>query len=79
MKLQDLKAKKGSRRKTRIVGRGTGSGHGKTCTRGNNGQGQRAGKGHRPGFEGGQPHFIGDFLNFKPMKDPINLSGKSLI
>lgn len=54
MKLIDLKAAKGSRRKPKEVGRGTGSGHGKTSCRGNNGQGQRSGKGKRRGFEGGQ-------------------------
>lgn len=54
MKLTELKPQEGSRRKTKEVGRGRSSGHGKTCCRGNNGQGQRAGKGKRPGFEGGQ-------------------------
>ena len=54
MKLTELKSANGSRRKAKEVGRGTASGHGKTCCRGNNGQGQRAGKGHRAGFEGGQ-------------------------
>ena len=54
MKLIELKSAKGSRRKKKEVGRGPGSGHGKTSCRGNNGQGQRAGKGHRAGFEGGQ-------------------------
>ena len=54
MQLSELKSAKGSRRKRKIVGRGPGSGHGKTSCRGNNGQGQRAGKGHRAGFEGGQ-------------------------
>ena len=38
----------------RRVGRGTGSGLGKTCGRGENGQLSRAGSGHRPWFEGGQ-------------------------
>lgn len=36
------------------VGRGPGSGHGKTCCRGQNGQLSRAGSGHRAWFEGGQ-------------------------
>ena len=54
MKLVDLKPRDGSRRKPKEVGRGRSSGHGKTCCRGNNGQGQRAGGGMRPGFEGGQ-------------------------
>lgn len=54
MKLIDLKSKEGSRRHAKTVGRGRGSGHGKTSCRGNNGQGQRAGASIRPGFEGGQ-------------------------
>lgn len=54
MKLIDLKPKIGSKRKLKEVGRGRGSGHGKTSCRGHNGQGQRAGKGKRAGFEGGQ-------------------------
>ena len=54
MKLIDLKPAKGSRKRPKEVGRGTGSGHGKTSCRGNNGEGQRSGKGKRPGFEGGQ-------------------------
>lgn len=54
MKLLDLKPRKGSRKKAKLVGRGRSSGHGKTCCRGNNGQGQRAGKGMKGGFEGGQ-------------------------
>ncbi len=36
------------------VGRGCGSGHGKTSGRGNNGAGSRRGNSHRPGFQGGQ-------------------------
>ena len=38
----------------RRVGRGSGSGHGKTCGRGHKGNGQRAGSGPRPTYEGGQ-------------------------
>ena len=54
MNLLNLKPKHGSRRKSKAVGRGRASGHGKTCCKGHNGQGQRSGKGARPGFEGGQ-------------------------
>jgi len=54
MQLVELQSAKGSRKKRKEVGRGPGSGHGKTSCRGNNGQGQRSGKGYRPGFEGGQ-------------------------
>ncbi|HUT59555.1 MAG TPA: 50S ribosomal protein L15 [Phycisphaerae bacterium] len=42
-----------SKRRTR-VGRGTGSGHGKTCGRGHKGYHSRSGSGQRLGFEGGQ-------------------------
>lgn len=42
------------RRKRRRVGRGPGSGHGKTSGRGHKGYGSRAGASRRPGFEGGQ-------------------------
>ncbi|HEX9843886.1 MAG TPA: 50S ribosomal protein L15 [bacterium] len=44
----------GQRRPRKRVGRGMGSGHGKTSTRGHKGQMSRAGSGHRRGFEGGQ-------------------------
>ena len=54
MKLQDLKPAKGSTHKPKRVGRGFGSGHGKTATRGYNGQGQRSGESRKVGFEGGQ-------------------------
>jgi large subunit ribosomal protein L15 len=54
MKLGTLKPPGGSRRKKKRVGRGIGSGHGKTACRGNKGQRSRAGKGIPPGFEGGQ-------------------------
>ena len=54
MRLGQLKPAEGSVRKTKRVGRGRSSGHGKTCTRGHNGQGQRSGEGKRFGFEGGQ-------------------------
>ena len=54
MKLHELKPAEGSTRKTKRVGRGTGSGMGKTSTRGQKGQWSRSGGGVRPGFEGGQ-------------------------
>lgn len=54
MQLNTLKATKGSRRQKKRVGRGMGSGYGKTCGRGHNGQKSRTGGGVRPGFEGGQ-------------------------
>lgn len=54
MKLHDLKPANGSVQKTKRVGRGSGSGMGKTSTRGQKGQWSRSGGGVRPGFEGGQ-------------------------
>lgn len=54
MKLDDLKPAAGSTKKQKRVGRGDGSGHGKTACRGHKGQRARAGGGTRPGFEGGQ-------------------------
>lgn len=54
MKLDDLRPAAGSNRKRKRVGRGDGSGHGKTSTRGHKGQGARSGGNTKPGFEGGQ-------------------------
>ncbi len=54
MKLNELSPAKGSRKKRKRVGRGVGSGHGKTACRGTKGQNSRSGGGVRPGFEGGQ-------------------------
>lgn len=52
--LNDLVPNEGSNRKRKRVGRGTGSGHGKTSGRGTKGQKSRSGPGVRWGFEGGQ-------------------------
>ena len=54
MKLHELKAVDGARHSRKRVGRGTGSGHGKTSCRGHKGQNSRSGGGVRIGFEGGQ-------------------------
>jgi large subunit ribosomal protein L15 len=54
MNLSDLKPPAGSRQAPKRVGRGVGSGLGKTCGRGHKGQGSRAGGKKGPGFEGGQ-------------------------
>ena len=70
MNLIDLKPAEGSRRKTKEVGRGRSSGHGKTCCRGHNGQGQRAGKGKRPGFEGGQTPLYRKLPKFQTNERP---------
>src|SRR6266511_657849 len=52
--LSDLHPNEGAHTKKKRVGRGTGSGHGKTSGRGTKGQKARSGPGVRPGFEGGQ-------------------------
>ena len=54
MRIDDLSPIPGSRKKRKRVGRGPGSGHGKTSCRGHKGQRARSGGGTRPGFEGGQ-------------------------
>lgn len=54
MKISQLKPAKGAVKRRKIVGKGPGSGHGKTATRGNKGQNSRTGGGVRLGFEGGQ-------------------------
>ena len=52
--LGNLSPKKGANRARKRVGRGPGSGRGKTATRGHKGSKSRSGYGVRPGFEGGQ-------------------------
>jgi large subunit ribosomal protein L15 len=54
LRLNNLKPAKGSRHKFKRVGRGTSSGHGKTCCRGHKGQTSRAGGTKGVRFEGGQ-------------------------
>jgi len=72
--LEDLKPADGATHKTKRVGRGRASGHGKTSTRGNNGEGQRSGRSSKKGFEGGQmPAFrrlpkLKGFKNFNALK-----------
>jgi large subunit ribosomal protein L15 len=54
MRLNDLKPAEGSKKNRRRVGRGIGSGLGKTAGRGHKGQKSRSGGFHKVGFEGGQ-------------------------
>ena len=54
MELSNLKPKKGARHAKKRVGRGPGSGHGKTSSRGEKGQKSRSGYSGKRGFEGGQ-------------------------
>ncbi|HEC29145.1 MAG TPA: 50S ribosomal protein L15 [Gammaproteobacteria bacterium] len=54
MQLNTIKPAEGSKRDAKRVGRGIGSGSGKTCGRGHKGQKSRSGGFHKVGFEGGQ-------------------------
>jgi len=54
MELHQLKPAKGATHRRKRIGRGPGSGHGKTATRGNKGQRSRSGHSLKLGFEGGQ-------------------------
>ena len=58
MRLDQMKPAPGSRKPRKRVGRGPGSGTGKTAGRGHKGYGSRAGAGTKPGFEGGQNPLI---------------------
>lgn len=58
MKLSELKPTPGARQTRKRVGRGTGSGLGKTSTRGHKGQWARSGGGKGPQFEGGQTPLV---------------------
>jgi len=58
MKLHELGPADGARKPKKRIGRGKGSGHGKTSCRGHKGQNSRSGGGVRPGFEGGQMPLI---------------------
>jgi large subunit ribosomal protein L15 len=86
--LHNLKPKPGSKRPRKRVGRGEGSGLGKTSGRGHKGAGSRAGAKQKAGYEGGQnpihmrmrklrgPHKKQSmpFENFRTKTQPINLS-----
>lgn len=54
MRINDLHPAEGEKKSVKRLGRGIGSGHGKTSTKGHKGQWARSGGGVRPGFEGGQ-------------------------
>lgn len=58
LSLASLSNTRGARRPSKRVGRGEGSGHGKTCGRGQKGQMSRSGHKRKPGFEGGQMRLI---------------------
>jgi large subunit ribosomal protein L15 len=54
VRLEDLRPAPGAKHRRKIVGRGPGSGRGKTATKGSKGQQARSGGGTKAGFEGGQ-------------------------
>ena len=58
MNVATIPAVPGARKRRKRLGRGIGSGHGKTATRGQKGQRARTGEGKRPGFEGGRNPLI---------------------
>jgi len=86
--LHNLSPKPGSRRPKKRIGRGPGSGTGKTSGRGHGGQGQRSGNQRKVNLEGGQtpihmrmrklrgPHMKKSmpFENFRTATQPVNLS-----
>lgn len=78
--LHNLKSPFGSRKKRKLLGRGSSSGHGKTSTRGSKGQTSRAGRHFYLGFEGGQSPLIrrmpkrGFVSNFKKVYQIVNLA-----
>lgn len=80
MDLSSLKYAKGSHKKAKRIGRGIGSGHGGTSTRGHKGQYSRSGAKHKPWFEGGQMPLQRripkrGFTNiFKTVFQPVNLA-----
>jgi large subunit ribosomal protein L15 len=83
--LSNLKSPIGSRKKRKLLGRGSSSGHGKTSTRGSKGQTSRAGRHFYLGFEGGQSPLIrrmpkrGFISNFKKVYQIVNLGDLNAI
>lgn len=77
--LSNLRAPRGAHKPKKLLGRGSGSGHGKTSTRGSKGQTSRAGRHFYLGFEGGQSPLIrrmpkrGFTSNFKKEYQIVNL------
>ena len=73
MDLSNLKPAKGSTKKEKRIGRGTGSGHGGTSTRGHKGAKSRSGYSKKIGYEGGQMSLVRrvpkfGFKNFNPVE-----------
>src|SRR5947209_17251968 len=78
--LGSLRHAEGSRKRTKRIARGQGSGHGGTATRGHKGEGARSGSHYRPWFEGGQMPLIrrvpkfGFHSPFKIIYQVVNVS-----
>lgn len=86
MRLNQLSGISGNRRGRKRLGRGRGSGHGKTSGRGHKGQNSRAGRSVRPGFESGHvplyrrlPHRGFNNANFKVEYAVVNVGSLSKI
>lgn len=84
MKLHELSPATGSKKTRKRVGRGIGSGTGKTAGRGHKGQNARSGGGVRPGFEGGQTPLFRrlpkrGFTNAPFKKDLVEINLSKLI
>jgi large subunit ribosomal protein L15 len=75
MNLHSLKNTAGASHRRMRVGRGIGSGKGKTSGRGHKGQFARSGHKHKPGFEGGQMRFA----RRMPKRGFTNVNGKSFV
>lgn len=75
MRLNELKASVGSNHRRKRIGRGEGSGHGKTSGKGNKGQRSRSGGNIKPWFEGGQM----PIQRRLPVRGFTNLSRKEYI
>ena len=78
MKLENLKPAKGATKASKRVGRGEGSGHGGTATRGMNGAKSRSGYSHKIGFEGGQMPIQRRLPKFG-FKNPTRVDRKSVV
>ena len=76
--LEDLKPAEGSVSKSKRVGRGRSSGHGKTSCRGHNGDGQRSGRSAKRGFEGGQMPSYRQMTKLKGFKNRFALKAAEI-
>ena len=73
-KLLNLHNNPGARKRAKTVGRGNGSGHGSSSTRGGKGQTARTGSGYKPGFEGGQTPLYRKMPKLKGFNNPNHIS-----